>query len=88
MEENEDHERLEPGATPEPEPNHFSRVHQLNSAIAVATPTTSSQFGFDPVGLAHEDNCYVEVARRSKSAVNFDVRRLVASHCVENDLAR
>jgi len=40
------------------------------------------------VGLAHENNSDSEVARRSKSAVDLNVRRIVTSHRVENDFAR
>jgi len=40
------------------------------------------------VGLAHKNNSHAEVSRRSKGAVNFNVRRLITSHCVENDLPR
>ena len=68
--------------------NHFSSLNQLNAAIAIASPTTPTQFGFNLVGLAHKNNSNSEVARRSQSAVNLNVRRVVASHCVENDLAR
>jgi hypothetical protein len=40
------------------------------------------------VGLAHENNSDTEVTRRSKSAVDFHVRRVVTTHGVEHDLAR
>jgi hypothetical protein len=40
------------------------------------------------VGLAYKNNSDSEVARRSKRAVNLYVRRLITSHCVENDLSR
>ena len=40
------------------------------------------------MSLAHENYSDSEVARRSQGAVNFDVRRVVTSHSVENDLAR
>jgi hypothetical protein len=40
------------------------------------------------VGLPHENHADTEVARRSKRSINLHLRRMVASHCVENDLAR
>src|SRR5262249_17357417 len=66
----------------------FSRVNQLDPAVAVAAPTASSQLGLDLVGLAHENNAHAEVARRRKRAINLHVGRVVTSHSVENDLAR
>jgi hypothetical protein len=38
--------------------------------------------------LAHKDDAHTEVARSSERAVDLSVRRMVAAHCVENDLAR
>jgi hypothetical protein len=68
--------------------NNFSRFDQLDTAIAIASPATSSQFGFNLVSLAHKNNSHAEVARRSKGAIDLHVRRVVTSHRVENDLAR
>ena len=56
--------------------------------IAIASPTTPSQFRLDLVRLAHKDHAHAEVARRSERAVDLSVRCMVAAHCVENDLAR
>ena len=60
----------------------------LLASIAIASPTASPQFRLNLVGLAHKNNSDSEVARRSKRAVNLYVRRLITSHCVENDLPR
>jgi hypothetical protein len=40
------------------------------------------------VCLTHKNYSDSEIARRSKRAVNLYVRRLITSHCVENDLSR
>ena len=68
--------------------DNFSRVYQLNASIAIASPTASSQFRLNLMGLAHKNNSHAEVARRSEGAINLHVRRMVTSHRVENDLAR
>jgi hypothetical protein len=56
--------------------------------IAVTAPTAASQFRLDLVRLAHKDHTHTEVARCSERAVDLSERRMVAAHCVENDLAR
>jgi hypothetical protein len=38
--------------------------------------------------LAHKNDAHTEVARRRERAVDLSVRRMVAAHSVENDLAR
>jgi hypothetical protein len=68
--------------------DNFSRVNQLDAAIAIPAPATFSQFGFNLVGLAHKNYSNSEVTCRSKRAIDLHVRRVVTSHGVENDLAR
>jgi hypothetical protein len=40
------------------------------------------------VGLPDKDNAYAKVTSGSQSSIDFGLRRVVASHSVENDLAR
>jgi len=68
--------------------NHLRRFHQFNSLIAVAAPATTSQLRLNHPGLAYQNDSHSKIARRSERAVNLDVWRMVASHCVENDFAR
>jgi hypothetical protein len=64
------------------------RFNQFDSAIAVTTPTATAEFRLDYLWPANEDHSNVEVAGRSQRAINFGVRRVVAAHSVEDDLAR
>jgi len=38
--------------------------------------------------LSDKDNAYAEITSGSQSSIDFNMRRIVASHSVENDLAR
>jgi hypothetical protein len=56
--------------------------------ITVSAPTATSKFGLKPLGLAHEDNANTKISRGCERTIYFSVWRVVASHSVENDLAR
>jgi hypothetical protein len=56
--------------------------------VPVSTPTAPSKLWFQFLGLAHQDHANTEIARGCECAINFSMWRMVASHSVENDLAR
>src|SRR6201999_4191397 len=68
--------------------DHFSRIDKLDTAVAVAAPAAAFEFRLNLVGLAHQNYLNAKIAGRSQRAINLYVRRMVTSHCVENDFAR
>jgi hypothetical protein len=64
------------------------RFDELDTLITITVPTATSQLGFEFLRLAHENDTNTEITRGCERAINFSVWRVVASHSVENDLAR
>ena len=58
------------------------------ASITVAAPTATPQFRFDYLRLADEDYPDSQIARSSQRSIDLSVRRVVATHRIENDFSR
>ena len=80
--------RLTEVITGSPIRDDFSRFDQLDAAVAVAAPPATLEFGFNYLGLADKNHFNAKVACSGQRSVNLCMRRVVATHRVENDFSR
>jgi len=63
-------------------------MNAKTTLITVAAPATAPQLRLDDLRPAHQDDADAQIARDRERAVNLRVRRVVATHRVENDFSR